>query len=144
MAWICQWGCWGAVLSSNMADFFRVLTFPQYFLFLLENFKSYSEDALFNSLVRKRCLIMLLYKQILTYTMALKAYNITFHYIQKFTPNLACHSISPTSMGWFSPIKKANKQNIYIYYIDPSVLLENIPLVKFIKSTSGTRVAYFP
>ena len=25
-----------------------------------------------------------------------------------------------------------------------SVLLENIPLVKFIKTTSGTRVVYFP
>ena len=34
--------------------------------------------------------------------------------------------------------------NIYIYYIDTSVLLENIPLVKFIKTTSGTRVVYFP
>ena len=31
-----------------------------------------------------------------------------------------------------------------IYYIDTSVLLENIPLVKFIKTTSGTRVVYFP
>ena len=31
-----------------------------------------------------------------------------------------------------------------IYYIDTSVLLENMPLVKFIKTTSGTRVAYFP
>ena len=31
-----------------------------------------------------------------------------------------------------------------IYYIDASVLLENIPLVKFIKTTSGTRVVYFP
>ena len=30
------------------------------------------------------------------------------------------------------------------YYIDRSVLLENIPLVKFIKTTSGTRVVYFP
>ena len=29
------------------------------------------------------------------------------------------------------------------YYIDTSVLLENIPLVKFIKTTSGTRVVYF-
>ena len=28
--------------------------------------------------------------------------------------------------------------NISIYYIDTSVLLENIPLVKFIKTTSGT------
>ena len=36
---------------------------------------------------------------------------------------------------------------IYIYYIDTSVLLdllENIPLVKFIKTTSGTWVVYFP
>ena len=31
-----------------------------------------------------------------------------------------------------------------IYYIDTSVLLENVPLVKFIKTTSGTRVVYFP
>ena len=30
------------------------------------------------------------------------------------------------------------------YYIDTSVLLENIALVKFIKTTSGTRVVYFP
>ena len=33
---------------------------------------------------------------------------------------------------------------VYFYYIDTSVLLENIPLVKFIKTTSGTRVVYFP
>ena len=33
---------------------------------------------------------------------------------------------------------------IIIYYIDTSVLLENIPLVKFIKTTFGTRVVYFP
>ena len=33
---------------------------------------------------------------------------------------------------------------IYIYHIDTSVLLENIPLVKFIKTTSGTREVYFP
>ena len=32
----------------------------------------------------------------------------------------------------------------YIYYKDTSVLLENIPLVKFIKTTSGTQVVYFP
>ena len=31
-----------------------------------------------------------------------------------------------------------------IYYIDTSVLLENMPLVKFIKTTSVTRVVYFP
>ena len=34
--------------------------------------------------------------------------------------------------------------NSILYYIDTSVLLENIPLVKFIKTTSGTRVVYFP
>ena len=33
---------------------------------------------------------------------------------------------------------------IIFYYIDTSVILENIPLVKFIKTTSGTRVVYFP
>ena len=33
---------------------------------------------------------------------------------------------------------------VTFYYIDTSVLLENTPLVKFIKSTSGTRVVYFP
>ena len=31
-----------------------------------------------------------------------------------------------------------------MYYIDTSVLPENIPLVKFIKTTSGTGVVYFP
>ena len=31
-----------------------------------------------------------------------------------------------------------------IYYIEMSVLLKNIPLVKLIKTTSGTRVVYFP
>ena len=31
-----------------------------------------------------------------------------------------------------------------IYYIDTDVLLKNIPLVKFIKNTSGSRVVYFP
>ena len=33
---------------------------------------------------------------------------------------------------------------IIFYYIDMSVLLGNIPLVKFINATSGTRVVYFP
>ena len=32
---------------------------------------------------------------------------------------------------------------IIICYINTTVLLENIPLVKFIKTTSGTRVVYF-
>ena len=31
-----------------------------------------------------------------------------------------------------------------ISYIDTSVLLENVPLVKFLKTTSGTWVVYFP
>ena len=31
-----------------------------------------------------------------------------------------------------------------IYYIDMSVLLENIQIEKFIKTTSGTQVVYFP
>ena len=33
--------------------------------------------------------------------------------------------------------------NSMLYYIDTSVLLENIQLVKFIKTTSGTRVVDF-
>ena len=33
---------------------------------------------------------------------------------------------------------------LHFYYIDTSVLLENIPLVKFIKTTSETWVVYFP
>ena len=33
---------------------------------------------------------------------------------------------------------------ISFYYIDTSVLLEKIPLVTFIKTTSGTGVVYFP
>ena len=34
--------------------------------------------------------------------------------------------------------------HIIFYYIDTSFLLENIPLVKFIKTTPGTLVVYFP
>ena len=34
--------------------------------------------------------------------------------------------------------------HIIFYYTDTSFLLENIPLVKFIKTTSGTLVVYFP
>ena len=33
---------------------------------------------------------------------------------------------------------------IIVYYIDMSVLLENIPLEKLVKTTSGTRVVYLP
>ena len=40
-----------------------------------------------------------------------------------------------------SCIDECNKSN---YHIDTSVLLENILLVKLIKTTSGTRVVYFP
>lgn len=35
------------------------------------------------------------------------------------------------------------KYNLF-YYIDTNILLENIPLIKFIKATFGTRVVYFP
>ena len=38
----------------------------------------------------------------------------------------------------------ANTLYILFYYIDTSVLLENIPLIKFIKTTSETRVVFFP
>ena len=38
----------------------------------------------------------------------------------------------------------ANTLYILFYYIDTSVLLENIPLIEFIKTTSETRVVYFP
>ena len=34
--------------------------------------------------------------------------------------------------------------HIIFYYIDTSVLMENIPLVRVIKTTSRTRVVYFP
>ena len=33
---------------------------------------------------------------------------------------------------------------IIVYYIDMSVLRENIPLEKLVKTTSGTRVVYLP
>ena len=50
-----------------------------------------------------------------------------------------------------SPNKRINEQNnsyaraLYksFYYIDTDVLLKNIPLVKFIKNTSGTRLFFF-
>ena len=44
------------------------------------------------------------------------------------------HVLFVSFMGYF----------IFFYYIDTSVLLENIPLGKFIKTTSGTREVYFP
>ena len=41
-------------------------------------------------------------------------------------------------------VAKTNSLYTALCYIDTSVLLENIPLVKFMKATSGTRAAYFP
>ena len=41
-------------------------------------------------------------------------------------------------------LRSLKKCDTHVYYMDTSVLLENIPLVKFIKTTSGTRVVYFP
>ena len=41
-------------------------------------------------------------------------------------------------------INEVYNNNIDYYYIDTSVLLENMPPVKFIKTTSGARVVYFP
>ena len=53
---------------------------------------------------------------------------------------------SPINYGLISDIVLSTLKVIKIlfYYIDSSVLLENIPLVKFIKTTSRTRVVYFP
>ena len=41
-------------------------------------------------------------------------------------------------------IKEAYNNNIDYYYIDTSVLLENMPPVKFIKTTSRAPVVYLP
>ena len=38
----------------------------------------------------------------------------------------------------------AGKQHVDVYYIDKSVLVENRPLVKFIRNYIRGRVAYFP
>ena len=43
----------------------------------------------------------------------------------------------------FRPLTSRNRDEAF-YYIDTCVLLENIPLVKFTKSTFGARVVYFP
>ena len=61
-----------------------------------------------------------------------------FH--QFFSLNLLCNANTQTPLFLIS-YSLCNKS---IYYIDMSVLLENIPLVKLIKTTSGTRVVYFP
>ena len=57
-----------------------------------------------------------------------------------------------SGMKFFSPERTLNQpkptrvciRSITNFIIDKSVLLENIPLVKFIKTTSGTPVVYFP
>ena len=46
--------------------------------------------------------------------------------------------------GWRILLKFLLAEHNLFYYIDTSVLLESIPLVKFIKATSGTWVVYFP
>ena len=46
--------------------------------------------------------------------------------------------LAPVSVIW-----TFHRLYIYIYYIETSVLLEDIPPVKLIKATSGTRVDYF-
>ena len=59
----------------------------------------------------------------------------------------ATAAITPAHLlPWlFKKEKKEKKiRNKPFYYIDTSVLLENKPLVKFIKTTSGTQVVYFP
>ena len=56
--------------------------------------------------------------------------------------HLNCTALSQSeSSNFFMYIIKSI---IPIYYIDTGVLLKNIPLIKFIKTTSGTRVVYFP
>ena len=56
--------------------------------------------------------------------------------------HLACHCLPADKI-----MHSTNPQTLslkHIYCIDTSVLLENIPLVIFRKTTSGTRVVYFP
>ena len=59
-------------------------------------------------------------------------------------------SDEPTGKKKFKGLLESLRRDMWsqsltiICYIDTSVLLENIPLVKFIKTTSGTRVVYFP
>ena len=70
-----------------------------------------------------------------------------------FSKNIICNKTRARGLNFKTPyicdwiaMLSGNKYQHYnvIYYIDTSVLLENIPLVKFIKTTSGTRVVYFP
>ena len=56
--------------------------------------------------------------------------------VRAFSPKTDQYQLSPNK------IKRKRYKNIY--YIDTSVLLGNIPLVKFMNATSGTRVVYFP
>ena len=57
---------------------------------------------------------------------------------------ISCKTSIRHSHPLYFPFSLITDIYISIYYIDTSVLLENIPLVKFIKTTSGTRVVYFP
>ena len=65
-----------------------------------------------------------------------------------FSWHMVCIVLQPHSeqfvVNQLSFISVPRIYNIIIfYYIDTSVILENIPLVKFIKTTSRTRVVYF-
>ena len=85
-----------------------------------------------------------------------KVTDLTVEYGRQFTE--ACHDVGIWQkpfvklfwdMGFLVPFSgfaqaKVKTKIILFYYIDTSVLLENIPLVKFIKTTLGTRVVYFP
>ena len=87
-----------------------------------------------------------------------------FHYTQQDISNLTICPFHRSELGLVenaaenmkernslqtSGCYKSKKVSIFMlfipfYYIDTSVLLENIPLVIFIKITSTTRVVYFP
>ena len=108
MAWT---GCWGPVLSSNMADFFRFLTFPQYF-FLRENFKSYSENALFNSLVCKKCFIMLLYKH---FWLTIWPWKLTMLHFIKFKILPHTLLVIQFHLHLWADFHQIKKKKIYIY-----------------------------
>ena len=57
---------------------------------------------------------------------------------------LGQHSQIPTYTSHIYILLDVLVCSIAVYYIDTDVLLKNIPLVKFIKNTSGTLVVYFP
>ena len=64
-------------------------------------------------------------------------------YLGKIWKNSKIHDCQPIFENYRHWLL-SKKIHIIIYYIDTSVLLGNIPLVKFINATSGTRVVYFP